>query len=181
MRIIKEETAAVVIDYQSKLFPHIYNHEKLEAAAIKLITGLKLIGMPIIVTEQYPKGIGYTIDSIKNVLSDSYKPLEKSTFSCYDDKNFKKQVDSLGRKNILICGIEAHVCVLQTVIDLQENDYQTIVVDNAIGSRNPHDSKIARKRMIAAGALFTTYESILFELLRDSKAPQFRDISKLIK
>lgn len=181
MRILKKETAALIIDYQSRLFPHINGHEELKNNTRKLIEGIKALEIPMVVTEQYPKGIGYTIDEVQEALGENYKPMEKSTFSCCDDKPIMDKLEAQGKKNVLVCGIESHVCVLQTVIDLIEKGFNPVVVTNCISSRSAFDYKIALKRMRDEGATLTTYESILFELCRESAAPQFKTISKIVK
>ena len=181
MRILKEETAALIIDYQSKLFPHINQHEELQANSIKLIEGLKVLEIPMVVTEQYPKGIGYTIPEIQETLGDNYQPIEKMSFSCCGSSDVMKQLRKLGNSNIIICGIESHVCVLQTVLDLIDKKYQPIVVADCISSRRHFDYKIALKRMRDSGAILTTYESLLFELSVISGTGQFKAISKIVK
>jgi nicotinamidase-related amidase len=135
MRILKEDAAAMIIDYQSRLYPFIHENEQLTINSAKLIEGLKILGIPMIVTEQYPKGIGYTIPEIQNALGDYYAPMEKMSFSCCGDENIMRKLNSLKKKNILVCGIESHVCVLQTVIDLQQSAYRAVVIADCVSSR----------------------------------------------
>ena len=181
MRIKKENAAAIVIDIQEKLFPFIHEHELLERNTAKLIEGLKALGIEIIVTEQYSKGLGPTIPGIEKVLVDAYKPIEKMTFSCCGTEEFIRAMESAGKKNIIVCGIESHVCVLQTVVDLIERGFKPVVVEDCVSSRNVNDKKIAIERMRAEGAIITTYESILFELCEVSGTEQFKAISKIVK
>ena len=181
MRIIKDNAVAVAIDFQSKLFPFIHEHEQLELTVIKLINGMKVLGIPIIVTEQYPKGIGYTTDMIKKALQDEYKPIEKMTFSCCDSDEFMNKLDSFNKKFVIICGIESHVCVLQTVVDLTEKDFVPVLVEDCVSSRKLSDKRTAIERMRQEGAIISTYESILFELCRISGIKEFRAISKIVK
>jgi hypothetical protein len=180
MRILKENTLALIIDVQERLFPHIYEKEILEKNIRILISGLKILDIAILVTEQYPKGLGFTIPALNEVLP-SNPAIEKISFSCCDEPAFIKSLAHSGQKSIIIAGIESHVCVLQTVIDLFKQGYQPIVIEDCVSSRNPNDKKIALKRMRQEGAIVSTYESILFELLRVSGTEQFKAISKLVK
>lgn len=180
MRLTKENTAAVIIDMQEKLTPHVQNHKDLIERIKILIKGLQALGVPMIVTEQYRKGLGPTIPELTEVL-DVGEPLEKMAFSCWDDHEFQKAMDQTGRKQVIVAGIEAHVCVLQTVIDLKEKGFQPVVVEDCLSSRKTADKDIAMKRMIQEGALIVSCESILFELCRYAGTETFKKISKLVK
>jgi nicotinamidase-related amidase len=182
MRILKDKTVLLIIDIQSKLFPSIYENQKLEQNVIKLINGLDAIGgIPVIVTEQYSKGIGPTIDSVKELLNGKYQPIEKMSFSCCDNPEFMTALKATGKKNLIIIGIESHVCVLQTVIDLIEKDYNPVVIEDCVSSRNINDKNIAIERMRYEGAIISSYESILFELCRYSGTDEFKKMSKIVK
>jgi nicotinamidase-related amidase len=180
MRIKRENTIAVVIDIQEKLFPFIYEKDILTDRVARLIKGLKALGIEIIVTEQYTKGLGGTIKPVQESLGD-YKHLEKMSFSCCGLSDFDSKLSTSGKMYIIICGIESHVCVLQTVLDLIEKGYTPVLVEDCVSSRNPNDKKIAVERMRAEGAIITTYESILFELLEVSGTEEFKAISKIVK
>jgi len=180
MRILKENTALLVIDIQERLFPLIWEHEKLTRNVPILIEGMKVLGIPVFVTEQYVKGLGQTIPEIAACLT-GIERIEKMSFSCCDESRFMMDLASSGKENIIIAGIESHVCVLQTVLDLVKNAYHPIVVEDCISSRKPNDKLIAIVRMRSEGAIITTYEAILFELLRYSGGETFKAISKLVK
>ena len=180
MRILKEKTALLVIDFQERIFPAIWEHEKLLVTVPKLINGLKVLEIPVFVTEQYVKGLGPTVSGIAEAIN-GIERIEKSSFSCCDESRFMMELASSGRDHIIITGIESHVCVLQTVIDLIQNGYHPIVVEDCISSRNPNDKVMAVARMRQEGAVITTYESILFELLRYSGGETFKAISRLVK
>ena len=180
MRILKENTLALVIDIQERLFPFIAENQQLTENTKRLIEGLKALEIPIIVTEQYKKGLGLTIPEVSAVLPNS-EPLEKMAFSCCDDETILKAIAASGKKNIILCGIESHICVLQTTIDLIEKGYTPIVVADCVSSRSLNNKEIALKRMIHEGAIVTSYESILFELCRFAGGEQFKAISKLVK
>jgi nicotinamidase-related amidase len=180
MRILKDRTAALIIDFQERLFPFIHENEKLLRNVPILVEGLKVLGIPIFVTEQYVKGLGPTVEPIAASLGD-IKRIEKVSFSCCDEPRLMEGIAVFAKENIIIAGIESHVCVLQTVIDLLRNGYHPIVVEDCISSRRENDKRIAIERMRKEGAVITTYESVLFELLRYSGTEQFKTISKLVK
>ncbi len=180
MRILKEQSAGLIIDVQEKLFPHIQEHELLARNTGILIEGLKILNVPLLVTEQYPKGLGYTIPEIKGALA-SPEPHEKLSFSCCDDPEIMVELNNLDRKNIIIAGIEAHVCVLQTAVDLLENGFQPVVIEDCVSSRKVGDKAVAIQRMRKEGVVISTVESILFELARVSGTEQFKAISRLVK
>jgi len=180
MRILKENTAAAVIDIQERLFPHMHDNEKLLKNCQKLIDGLQALEVPLIVTQQYTKGLGSTIPAISfRFFNFSY--FEKATFSCFDDPIIREQLNSLNKPVLILFGIEAHVCVMQTCIDLIDNGFTTVVVEDCISSRNPDNKKTAIERMRQEGAVITGFESLLFELTRTSGDEVFRRISGIVK
>ena len=180
MRISREVSAGLVIDIQEKLFPHMAENEMLLKKCLILMEGLKILGIPLIYTEQYPRGLGSTIEPVALVMGTD--PLvEKTTFSCCDEPGYLKLMEDYQLKTLIICGIEAHVCVMQTVIDLVEKGYIPVVVEDCISSRYMRDKHVAIQRMRAEGAVITTCESILFELTRNSGTDEFKAISRLIK
>jgi len=180
MRILLEDTAAVCVDLQEKLTPVICEFDKVLKHIQILIDGLNILEVPIIVTEQYSKGLGCTIPEIKDHLR-RYNPLEKMTFSCCDSDEFCKKLKRSSKKNVIIFGTEAHVCVLQTVFDLLEMGFQPVVVEDCVASRKESDRNTALNRMRQEGAIVTSYESILFELSRVAGTEKFKQISKLVK
>lgn len=180
MRIKPCDTAFIVVDYQEKLVPIMFEKEKLIKNSKILIEGLKAHEIPFVVTEQYKKGLGETIYDIKESIGE-FEAFDKTTFGCYDDENIKNKIDSFKRKNIIVFGIEAHICVLQTVIALRQEGYNVILVEDCISSRKALDKACALKRAEYEGAVITTYESLLFELTLTAKSPVFKKISALIK
>ena len=180
MRILKDHTSALIIDIQERLFPFIFENEKLIKNLSILIEGLKALSIPILVTEQYVKGLGPTVAPVA-ALIEGIKRTEKMCFSCCDEPRIAEAIAIAGKDNIIIAGIESHVCVLQTVIDLKHNGYHPVVVEDCISSRRENDKRIALERMRFEGAIITSCESILFELLRYSGTEQFKAISRLVK
>ncbi len=180
MRIGLESSAALIIDIQEKLYPHIFDHDNLLENVKKLISGLKALGVPILLTEQYSKGLGETIRPVADLLPGS-DPVEKISFSCCDESQVMANLRKLNRKFVIIAGIEAHVCVMQTVIDLVENGFKPVVVVDCVSSRNEKDKIAAVERMRSEGALPATCESILFEICRVAGTEKFKAVSAIIK
>jgi len=180
MRILEKESIGLIIDMQERLYPLVQEHDQLTKNTTILIEGLKAIGIKILVTEQYTKGLGFTIEPLKNLLTD-IDFVEKQAFSCCDEPRFYEELTLTGARTVIIAGIESHVCIMQTAIDLLDNGYIPVIVEDCVSSRNPNDKKIAIERMRKEGAIITTYESLLFELLRQSGTDSFKKISKLVK
>ncbi|XOB61778.1 hydrolase [Campylobacterota bacterium DY0563] len=180
MRINAKDCVFVQVDVQERLFPHIADNEELEKNLLILVKGLKLHEIPIIVNEQYKKGIGETIASLRE-LTDSYPHFEKTTFSCCGQEDSLATIKATGKKFVILAGIETHVCVLQTALDLLEEGLQPVLVTDCVNSRKAKDKDMAIQRLIQAGVIPTTYESLLFELTVNAKHPVFKEISKLVK
>ena len=180
MRIIKDDTLALIIDVQERLFPHMFNREELLRNIQILIDGLQILEIPLIVTQQYTRGLGSTIEPLK-VKFEPFEPIEKIAFSCCDESGVIKKLNFKNKNFIIVAGIESHVCILQTVIDLIENGYTPVVVQDCVSSRKENDKNMAIERIRQEGAIVTTYESILLELCRVAGSDTFKEISKLIK
>lgn len=181
MNIIDRNDAVLAaIDFQTKLMPAMADREKLEEAAVKLIKGLGALKVPAIVTQQYTKGLGPTVSPIAEALGD-YEPIEKTTFSAMEEPDFVKALEQSGKKTVILIGIEAHICVQQTALQLMDRGYSVYVIQDCIASRKESDNLCSQQRMAAAGAVITTYESILYELLKGAKAEGFKAISAIVK
>ena len=180
MRITKENTTGLIIDIQEKLFPVMWDKERLLKNCQILIEGLNTLSIPVIVTQQYTKGLGDTVGEIKSSVTD-FRYIEKREFSCCDEPTVKETLNKLKAKNVIICGIESHVCVLQTAIDLKESGFNPVLVMDAVSSRTRDNIELAKERFRYEGIMMTSTESVLFELTRSSAAPEFRAISKLVK
>jgi len=175
--ITKENTSLIIIDIQEKFLPVIQDIDFVVDNSIKLIKSFQKMNIPIIITEQYSKGLGKTLDKITKELK-SYKPIEKLHFNCFDEKNFKisKKI-----KNLIICGIESHVCVTQTVLAALKKGFNVYLVKDAISSRKKSDKKVAIERLKQEGALITSTEMIIFQLLNKAGTKKFKEIVKIIK
>lgn len=180
MRIRPEETQCMLIDLQEKLLPAMSGREFCEDRAVMLAKGLKILDIPMVITQQYTKGLGMSVPGIFEAAG-TKEYFDKRTFSCAQDEAIMDALKKCGRKNVLVCGVEAHVCVLQTCIDLKDAGFRPILVTDAIASRRESDKAVALQRAMQEGILLTTAEAVLFELTVDSRHPKFRDISKLVK
>ena len=176
----QENAVLLIVDVQGRL-AHLM-HEKKEL--IRHIGGLirvaYFLDIPIIVTEQAPDKIGQIIPEISGLLKD-HKPIAKTSFSCCGQHEFMQKLEALNRKQIIITGIEAHVCIYQTVCELLNIQYEVQVVSDAVSSRTKANKKLALKRIEAFGGDITSTEMIVCELLRSSEHPKFREVINLIK
>jgi len=175
-----EQTALLIIDIQERILPVINNHQLVVDNTLKLIKGFKVLSLPIYFTEQYPKGLGPTTKPILDELG-NIKPFDKMSFSCSGAGELFEELNKKNLSQIVVCGIEAHVCVQQTVLDLIENGFQVNLAADAVSSRKEMDYKTALKRMGDHGTEITTTESILFELLNICGTPRFKEVSKIVK
>ncbi len=180
MRIDPENTAALVIDVQERLFPAMAGKEHFLDRSRLLIRGLHVLGVPVMVTQQYTQGLGETIPEIAG-LFEGFHYAEKRAFSCCDEPAVNAWLEGLSAVQVVLCGIEAHVCVLQTAVDLKARGRNPVVVMDAVTSRSLPSLELAKERFRHEGILMTSVEALLFELLRSSAAPEFRQISALVK
>ena len=180
MKIVPEETLALVIDYQEKLIPAINNNKELIEKSSILIRGLRELEVPIIVSQQYTKGLGNTVEPIAEALGE-FEPFDKKSFSLMGDDDICRAIRLMGKSNVILCGAEAHICVLQTALDLIDEGDNVLIVEDCVGSRKPNDKKFACKRAVQEGAVLTTYEAVLYELTGGAESEHFKAISKLTK
>ena len=180
MRINVEDALLCLVDVQDKLYPHVTNKEETEKNLITLVKGLKVLNIPFIVNEQYKKGIGETIPSLNELVQD-YPHFEKVTFSCCQNEATMDAINATNKKVVIVAGIETHVCVLQTCIDLLESGFEVVLVTDCCTSRKQKDTDMAITRLVQEGVIPTTYESLLFELTLTAKNPVFKEISSLVK
>ena len=174
------DSVLLVVDVQEKLFRVMYQKEQLADNLQRLIKGIQVLEVPILVTEQYPQGLGPTIPEIATLLT-AVKPYPKVNFSCCGDEVFLSAFQQLRRKQVLIAGIESHVCVYQTASDLIAAGYEVYVVGDAVSSRTEQNKDIGIKMMIQLGAKLTSTEAALFELLKVAKGEKFKAISQIVR
>lgn len=175
-----QKCCLVVVDVQGKLAQLMYGRQVLFRNIQILISASKLLSIPIIWCQQCPQALGQTVPEVLQLLAD-IEPINKASFSCCGEKQFNKKLDTLNRQQVLLCGIEAHVCIYQTAVDLLQKGYEVNVIADAISSRAPENKQIAIETMRAHGVNISCAEMALFELLRTAKHPQFRQITKLAK
>ena len=174
-------TALVVIDMQEG-FRQVIPDFAETAARIALVTrAAQLLAVPVLVTEQYPKGLGRTADEIRAALPAGYEPVEKTAFSSCGAREFNAQLEAAGARQVIVCGIEAHICVNQTAHDLLARGYQVHLLTDCITARAAHNKHVGLRKMQAGGALPSSVELALFELLRDARHEQFKAVQKLIR
>jgi nicotinamidase-related amidase len=174
-------SALLIIDMQVAFRLHLADFKETAERIATAVQGAKLLQLPILVTEQYPKGLGHTAQEIKDVLPDETQIIEKTAFSSCGAQQFQSQLETSGRKQVLVTGLEAHICVNQTVHDLLANGFQVHLLTDCITSRKQTDREIALRKMELSGAIPSSVEMALFELMRDAKHEQFRAIQGLIK
>lgn len=176
MRIEREHTAALIVDFQERLVPAIADHEALMERVRILLRGLKALEIPMTVTQQYTKGLGMSVPEVWEASGET-EYLDKISFSALEVAEPK----IYDKKYILVCGMEAHCCVLQTVIDLAGAGYVPVLVTDCIGSRRESDREMAIRRAEQEGAVLTSSEAILFELLKEAGTPLSKEILKIVK
>jgi len=176
-----DNAVLVVIDVQGKLAQLMDQKETLFANLERMIKGAQILEIPILWTEQVPEKLGQTTPAIRELLVETIQPISKSSFSCCGHPPFMEQFKAIKRHQVLITGIEAHICVYQTVLNLLEQHYEIHVVSDAVSSRIAANKQIGLERMQEAGAYLTSAEMALFELLRVAEGPQFKAIAKLVK
>jgi nicotinamidase-related amidase len=179
MQIKKNDSLLLFIDVQEKLFPHIDKHFELEKKLNQLVEGMQVLEVPIIVSEQYTKGLGKTIESVSEKLKD-IPTYEKMTFSCMQNPEIAAAIEQSGKRTIILAGIEAHICVLQTALDLCAEGFDVALVLDAVGSRSEENKSISVLRLQNKVA-FTSVESVLFEICQVAGTEEFKAISKIIK
>jgi nicotinamidase-related amidase len=178
MRLRREESFLLVIDVQEKLAPHVQGHEQVISRSAALIRAASLLRIPVIVTEHCPDRIGSTVPSLKALAPEV---LAKTHFAGTDEPSIADRLASLNRKQAVVCGMEAHVCVMQTALGLRDAGYQVLLVADAVGSRRPNDREIAIGRLRAAGCWVGSSEMTLFEWMGHAGIPEFRELLGVIK
>lgn len=175
------QTVLLIVDMQDKVFANVDRGIEILNTISRVIHGFQILQIPIVLSEQYPQGLGQTLKHIQGLLRDNYQPMKKTAFSCIDDPHFIDFVKKIPYRQWIVVGIEAHICVLQTVKGLLKEGKEVAVLNDAITSRSIYDFSTAIAEMRDAGARITSAETVLFELVKNSEHPQFKAISNLIK
>lgn len=177
MLIDAQKSRLLIVDLQSKLMPFIHDHEALLDNCINLINVAKVIGVPVIASEQYPKGLGHTVDAIRELIAQG-SMMEKEFFSCLSDEGCRATLQDKNFSQIVIIGTESHVCVMQTALELKATGLEVFLVEDCVGSRDPHNKHLAVERMRQAGIIIVSREMVAFEWLRKANTDIFRQVSK---
>jgi nicotinamidase-related amidase len=175
-----ENCCLVVVDVQGKLAHLMHGKQALFKNIQILIKAAKILNIPILWCQQCPYALGPTVPEIAQLLTDD-EPIDKAAFSCCGAEQFNIRLNELARQQVLLCGIEAHVCIYQTAVDLLHKDFSVDVIADAVSSRTTENKQIAISRMAAEGINISCTEMVLFELLRTAKHPQFKQVAKLVK
>ncbi len=176
----REDVLLMVVDFQEKLLAAFEGPHGFLRNCVKLIKFAKILGLPIVWTEQYPKGLGPTVGEIQQELSHSH-PVEKLSFSCFGEPRFVESLSANPSAQLMICGIETHICVAQTVLDGIDCGYQMHVIEDACGSRAERDHVAGLRKMEGAGAVLSCTEMAMYEILERSDAKEFREVLQLVK
>lgn len=177
--INRKRTAFVLVDIQEKFVPVIHGIDKVISNSNILVNAAGILNIPLIITEQYPAGLGSTSKRIN--LPEKMTLIEKISFSCFGCDDFVKKIKELNVDSIVLFGIESHVCILKTALDALKNNYEVHVVADAVSSRTAENKLTAIERMRQSGAFIVSTEMLLFQLLENSKTKQFKLINKIIK
>jgi Amidases related to nicotinamidase len=180
LMIERDDAIVAAIDFQEHIVPAMHDDDELIETAVKFIKGARALNVPVLVTQQYTKGLGETVEPIKEALGE-FTPIEKNTFSALLNDEFRSALETSGKETVILIGIEAHVCVEQTALALLQEGYNVFVISDCIESRHKNDKKMSERRMTHAGAVITTYEAALFEMMDGSKTPGFKEISAIVK
>ena len=179
-RLEKHRTALVVVDVQESFRPLIHEMGLVLANCSRLIRFCDRLDVPVLVTEHYPRGLGGTVEELA-ALPRRYEPIEKISFSCAADHNFNSRLKSLHRDQIVLCGIEAHVCVYQTARDLLEAGYQVAVTADAVSSRQVSNRNLGLAYLRDIGAQVMTAEMVMFEILKVARTEDFQAVAAILK
>jgi len=179
-RLTRQDAALLVVDVQEKLLPSIFEEERVRGNTLALVRAAQVLGVPVLVTEQYPKGLGKTATDVAEALA-GVAAIEKLTFSTFGEPAFVEALKALGRRTLIVVGIEAHVCINQSVLDALSAGYQVHVLADAVSSRTEANWRLGLARMQQAGAVVSSTEMALFELLHVAGTPEFKEVLRLIK
>jgi nicotinamidase-related amidase len=179
-RINRSKACLVVVDIQDRLLPQIFEKERLIQSTLLLIKGLAILRIPMLVTEQYRKGLGLTAPEIASAIA-NFSPLEKATFSACGVEGFKDALKAKGNSDVILCGMESHICVLHTCLDLLDEGFNVFVAADAVSSRTLENYRLGLDRMRDAGAIIGSTEMVLFELLERAGTDEFRKVLPLVR
>lgn len=175
------KTVLVVVDIQEGFRNAIPDFAMIASRASTVVQGFQALELPVIITEQYPHGLGRTAEEVQFILPDGFEAFEKTAFSSCGSELFLEKLNDLGMRQVVMCGLETHVCVNQTAHDLIDRGFQVHILIEVVGSRFDHDKRAGFDKMNSAGVISSSAEMVLFELMRDATHEKFKEIQSLIK
>ncbi|MGV8082020.1 MAG: isochorismatase family protein [Coriobacteriia bacterium] len=178
--IRREDAVLVLVDLQERLAVTMPRRAEVVANALFLACAAEVLGVPVLVTRQYPKGLGDTLAELAGVAG-SAEPIDKRVFDCTRDQGFADRLAALGRRQVLLAGMEAHICIAQTALGLLGEGHEPVVIADAVCSRHERDAEVAIERLRAAGVVVTTAEAAVYELLREAGTAEFKAVLELVK
>lgn len=176
-----EDVILLVVDVQEAFRDPIGNFAVVASNIARAVSGFNILGLPIVLTEQYPKGLGPTAEEIRFSLPEDFEPIEKMTFSAFGSADVRIKLEDAGAKQVVLCGVETHVCINQTAHDLIAAGYDVHLLTDCVGSRFDHDKAAGLEKMKAAGVVPSSVEMALFELMGNAGHEKFKEIQALIK
>ena len=181
MTTAANETVLCMIDMQEKFAPAIHAFDECLSASVKLMAAAKEMKVKVIATEQYPKGLGATVAPLREYFTETTERIEKLSFSCFGSEAFRKSIADTGCRNLVIAGIESHICVLQTALDAAERGFNVYLAADAVSSRRESDKLLALDHLRSKGVNVLSSESVIFMILGSAESPFFRNVQKIIK
>jgi nicotinamidase-related amidase len=175
-----QQSVLLMIDIQSAFRGKLHQEPRMIEASRRLLQAASILSVPVVVTEQYPERLGQTVDEVAAVIPDDAIRISKRTFSCLGAESFRTRLRELNRSQVVLAGLETHICVGQTACELMTEGYQVHAVRDAITSRFPLESELGFAKMLSAGAIPTSVECVLFEWLRDSRSANFKAVQRLV-
>jgi len=179
MALGADDSILLCIDFQERLMPRIVNSEAVIRRAALAIRAFKILGVQIIATEQYPKGLGRTVPELRGLLDSD--PIEKIHFNCFEEEAFRRIVEGSGRRRLLMAGVETHICVAQTALEAVGRGFEVHILEDATSARSELDHEVGLRRMEGAGAIPSSVEMAIYEMLGRAGTAEFKEILKLIK
>lgn len=176
-----EKSVLVIVDVQGKLAEVMYNRDELFENIRILIQASEILGVPVLWCQQCPDSLGATVPALAELLEGKTEPINKATFSCCDNEEFNRKLEEMSRNQILLCGIETHICIYQTAVDLKAEDKNVTVISDAVSSRAVENKNIGLERLRQEQVKISSTEMAIFEIVRTAEHPDFRKLAKLIK
>lgn len=180
INLCRDDVLFLMIDIQEKLMPAIENSEQVGAESERLLRAADVMNVPLVITEQYPKGLGSTLASLRTLASRA-PVFSKTGFSCYEADGFEQELVKLNRKSVVLFGVETHICVLSTAMELRREGYQVVVVGDACGSRKAKNHEMASAALLAADIAVLPTETVVYQLLERSGTPEFKALLPYFK